>query len=107
MTGRGGGRCCPTTWTISTETVELLVYAVTVALAGGLLRPVLRRLPVPGWLERARRRGRPGVPVTAWLGCLIGERRGLAGALLFGLWVLAPVAAAWITSFWLRRPTPS
>lgn len=93
--------------------MEILIYAATVALAGLLLRPVLRRLPVPAWLERARRRGRPGVPVTAWLGCLlllgvlwlIGEFRGLAGALLFGLWVLAPITAAWITSLWLRRPT--
>ena len=93
--------------------MELLIYAVTAALAGALLRPVLRRLPVPGWLERARRRGRPGVPVTAWLACLvllgvlwlIGERRGPAGAVLFGLWVVSPVAAAWITSLWLRRPT--
>jgi hypothetical protein len=93
--------------------VELLIYPLTVALAGILLRPVLRRLPVPGWLERARHRRRPGVPVTGWLGCLlllgvlwlIGELRGLAGALLFGLWVLAPIAAAWVTSLWLRRPT--
>ncbi|MBS1241315.1 MAG: hypothetical protein H6R40_742, partial [Gemmatimonadetes bacterium] len=100
-----------TTSTICIEIVELVIYLVTVALAGVLLRPLLRRLPVPEWLARARRRGRPGVPVTAWLVTLIllgvlwltGERRGLAGALLFGLWVAGPIAAGWITSLWFGR----
>ena len=111
MTGRGGERCCHTTSTTCTDPVELLIYCTTVALAGVLLRPVLRRLPVPGWLRRAQQRGRPGVPVTAWLAALlllaalwlIGERRGLAGLLLLSLWLSGPIVAAWITSLWFRR----
>jgi hypothetical protein len=91
---------------------ELPVYLVTIGLAGLLVRPVLRRIPLPGWLARARLRGRPGVPVTAWLLVLLllglawlaGERRGLAALVLLGVWLLAPVVAAWVTSLWLRRP---
>jgi len=91
--------------------VEIALYLLTVALSAVLLRPVLRRLPVPAWLARARARGRPGVPVTAWLATAlvlllawaIGERRGLAGVVLLALWIVTPVAAGWIMSLWIRR----
>lgn len=94
--------------------VEFLVLVATILLAAWLLRPVLRRLPVPGWLVRAHARGRPGVPVTAWLGALLlmwvawllGERRGLVGALLYIIWILAPLAALRVTVWWTRRPDP-
>lgn len=78
---------------------------------GLLLRPWVRRRPLPAWLARARERGRPGVPVTAWLAAIllmtlawwIGERRGLFGLLLLLVWLLAPLTAAWITALWIRR----
>lgn len=93
---------------------EPVIYLTTVALTAILLRPGLRRLPVPGWLARARQRGRPGVPVTAWLAALLlvavawmfGERRGLAGLILLGVWLLAPIGAAWVSALWLRRDAP-
>ncbi len=90
---------------------ELALFLVTVTLTGLLLRPLLRQVPLPGWLVRARARGRPGVPVTAWLAAggimglawLIGEQRGLISLLLLLAWVVAPVLAAWISLLWLRR----
>ena len=89
---------------------ELVLLAVTVVATGLLVGPLLRRVPVPGWISRARERGRPGVPVSAWVAAgglmglcwLIGERRGLAGVLLLTIWIGAPVTAAWISGLWLR-----
>lgn len=90
---------------------ELVLFILTVALTGCLLRPVLRKIPLPAWLVRARERGRPGVPLSAWLAAaaimglswLIGERRGLFGLLLLLTWILAPLLAAWISLLWVRR----
>jgi hypothetical protein len=91
------------------EVVVLIVLLLTGAL---LTAPLWRRLTLPAWLVRARLRGRPGVPVAAWLAAilimgfawLLGERRGVLGGLLFLLWVLAPLAALGVTGLWLRRP---
>lgn len=92
--------------------LELTALVILVLGAAVLTAPLRRRAALPGWLARARERGRPGVPVTAWLGAvlvmgvcwLIGEQRGLAGVLLFLLWVLAPLAAILVTGLWIRRP---
>jgi hypothetical protein len=90
---------------------ELALFVFTVLLTGCLLRPLLRKVPLPAWLVRAQGRGRPGVPVTAWLGAgaimglswLIGEQRGLLGLLLLLTWIIAPLLAGWISVFWIRR----
>lgn len=92
--------------------LELTALVVLVLSAAVLTAPLWRRLALPRWLARARERGRPGVPVTAWLGAvlvmgvswLIGEQRSLAGALLLLLWVLAPLGAILVTGLWIRRP---
>jgi hypothetical protein len=90
---------------------ELVLLVVTVLATGILVGPGLRRVPLPAWLARARERGRPGVPVSAWfvagglmgLCWLVGEQRGLAGLLLLLVWVGAPVMATGISALWLRR----
>lgn len=90
--------------------IELLAQLAAFGLAGWFAWPLFRRLPVPGWLERARLRGRPGVPVTAWLAAtglmaavwLTGERRGVVGLILLSLWLTAPLAALWVTLRWRR-----
>jgi hypothetical protein len=92
--------------------LELTALAILVVSAAVLMAPLRRRVTLPGWLARARERGRPGVPVTAWLGAvlvmgvcwLIGEQRGLAGVALLLLWVLAPLVAILVTGLWIRRP---
>lgn len=92
--------------------LELVVFVVLLLTGALLTAPLWRRLTLPDWLVRARQRGRPGVPVTAWLAAvllmgfawLLGERRGVLGGLLFLLWVLAPLAALGVTGLWLRRP---
>src|SRR5512139_1008451 len=92
--------------------LELTALVILVLGAAVLTAPVRRRVALPGWLVRARERGRPGVPVTAWVGAalvmavcwLIGERRGLVGMALLLLWVLAPLTAVLVTGLWLRRP---
>ena len=94
--------------------LELVACVVLVLTAALLTAPLRRRLVLPGWLVRARERGRPGVPVTAWLTAflvmgvcwLIGEQRGVLGALLLLLWVFAPLTAARVTVLWLRRAEP-
>ena len=91
--------------------IEFLAQVAAFGLAAFFVWPLFRRLPVPEWLERARVRGRPGVPVTAWLGALLlmavawlaGERRGLAGLLLLAVWLATPLAALWISLQWRRR----
>lgn len=91
--------------------LEALVLVITALSARILLAPLLRRLRPPAWLERARIRGRPGVPVTAILAALllmlllwlIGERRGLPGAVLFLFWIAAPLTAFELLIRW-RRP---
>lgn len=92
--------------------LELVVFVVLLLTGAVLTAPLWRRLTLPDWLVRARQRGRPGVPVTAWLAAillmgfawLLGERRGGLGGLLFLLWVVAPLAALGVTGLWLRRP---
>ncbi len=91
--------------------LELVVFVVLLLTGAVLTAPLWRRLTLPDWLGRARQRGRPGVPVTAWLAAvlvmgfawLLGERRGVLGGLLFLLSVLAPLAALGVTGLWLRR----
>lgn len=91
--------------------LELFLLLLTLAILAVLLRPLVRNRPLPDWLARARARGRPGVPVTAWLVAflvmtlarLIGEQRGILALLLWLLWVGAPLAAGAISFLWLRR----
>lgn len=91
--------------------VELGAWVLMLLAAAVLTAPLRRRLAPPAWLERRHGRGRPGVPVTAWLlaalamaGCwLAGEARG-AGGLLLLLWVGGPLAALLVTRYWRRRP---
>jgi len=91
--------------------LELVVFVVLLLTGAVLTAPLWRRVTLPGWLVRARERGRPGVPVTAWLAAilimgfawLLGERRGVLGGLLFLLWVMAPLTALGVTGLWLRR----
>jgi hypothetical protein len=92
--------------------VELLVLFVTVVAARILVAPLVRRIPSPAWYERAKLRGRPGIPITTGLGTLllmglfwlIGERRGVVGAVLLVLWIAVPAAAWEILRSWRRRP---
>ncbi len=90
---------------------EFLAFFTAVAIVGFLARRLARGRPLPPWLERARLRGRPGVPVTAWLCAillmtvtwLIGEQRGILGLLLWLLWIGGPLVAGWVTNLWVRR----
>jgi len=91
--------------------LELISLVIAVGIIGYLLRPFLRGRPLPAWLERARLRGKPGVPVSAWLGAaglmwlvwLIGEQRGIIALLLWILWVGGPLVAVFLTALWVRR----
>jgi hypothetical protein len=91
--------------------LEFLSFIGAIAILGHLARPLVRGRPLPAWLERARLRGKPGVPVTAWLGAfllmlaawLIGDQRGIAALLLWLLWVAGPLAACWITWLWMTK----
>lgn len=96
--------------------LEFLSFLTAIAIVGVLARRLARGRPLPAWLERARLRGRPGVPVTAWLGAillmtvtwLIGEQRGVLGFLLWLLWISGPLVACWLTILWLKqREAPS
>ena len=66
---------------------------------------------MPAWLERARLRGKPGVPVTAWLLAvllmwvtwLFGDQRGIFAFLLWLIWISGPLVACWLTWLWTRR----
>ena len=92
---------------------ELLLLALTIVAAGVVIRPLRTRVRRPQWLERARQQGRPGIPVTAWVGAtllmslawLIGERRGLVGVALLLVWIGAPLAALGITLSWRKDQT--
>jgi amino acid permease len=74
-----------------------------------LARPLARGRPLPSWLERARLRGKPGVPVTAWLVALllmlltwlIGDQREILSLFLWLIWIGAPLTAAWVTWLWI------
>ena len=91
--------------------LELLSFAISIAIVGWLLRSPLRGRPLPAWLERARLRGRPGVPITAWLLAVllmwvtwrIGDQRGSIAFLLWTIWIAGPLVACWITWLWVRR----
>jgi hypothetical protein len=91
--------------------LELLFSATAIAVLTWLVRPFFRGRPLPAWLERARLRGRPGVPVTAWLLAvvlmgvtwLIGDQRGIGAFILWLIWIGAPLAASWLTWLWIRR----
>jgi hypothetical protein len=93
--------------------LELLSFATAIAALLWLIRPFLRGRRLPAWLERARLRGRPGVPVTAWLLAvllmwltwLIGDQRGIPGFLLWLIWIGGPLVACWLTWIWTRRKT--
>jgi len=96
--------------------LELLSFFTAIGIVGFLARPLVRGRPLPGWLERARLRGRPGVPVTAWLGAVIlmtitwfiGEQRGILAFLLWLLWIAGPLVACWLTVLWVKqRRAPS
>ena len=90
--------------------LEFLLLAVAGACVMVLLRPVLRRWPLPGWLVRARIRRRPGIPITSLLAAfllmefawLFGEQRGGLAVLALAVWIGAPLTAAWVTWYWLK-----
>lgn len=89
--------------------IELLAYTLTLMAVGVLAAPVVRRLAAPTWYRLARERGRPGIPVLAVGGALvltgilwlIGERRGVFGAILLILWFGAPLTAFFVVRAWL------
>lgn len=94
---------------------EPLALLVTVAATSVLLRPLLDRIRTPSWYERARQRGRPGVPVTVALSAavlmtiawMIGERRGVGGVILLLVWIGAPLTTWRVVRAWYlpkRRP---
>ena len=91
--------------------LEFLLFVMTVVLVRVLTAPLVRRFPSPGWFERLRARGRPGVPVVTVAGVLvmmlilwlIGERRGVFGFLLMTFWVGTPVLAWIVLSRWWAR----
>lgn len=88
--------------------IELIVLLVTLLGAGILVSPMVARLPAPAWYQRARERGRPGIPVVAVVGALtmmgilwlIGERRGVLGLIVLGLWLAAPLTAFFVVRTW-------
>ena len=89
--------------------LELLAFITALAMIALLVRPFLRSRRLPAWLERARLRGRPGVPVTAWLSAVllmfltwsVGDQRGFLALLLWTIWIGAPIAACWVTWLWI------
>jgi hypothetical protein len=91
--------------------LELFSFVTAIATVFWLIRPFLRGRSLPAWLERARLRGRPGVPVTAWLLAgllmwitwLIGDQRGPFAFLLWWMWMGGPLVACWLTWLWVRR----
>ena len=91
--------------------LELLCFVTALTVLFWMVRPFFRGKPLPAWLERARLRGRPGVPVTAWLLAvvlmwltwLIGDQRGPLAFLLWLVWITGPLVACWLTWLWTRR----
>jgi hypothetical protein len=89
--------------------LELLAFFTALAMIALLVRPFLRSRRLPAWLERARLRGRPGVPVTAWLCAVgvmsltwsLGDQHGIIAFLLWFVWIGAPLLACWITWLWI------
>lgn len=90
--------------------LEFVLWVIAAACIMLLARPLRRRLTLPEWLVRARKRRRPGVPVTAWIAALLlmelawlfGERRGLAALLPLSIWIVAPLLATWVSWYWIR-----
>ncbi|HEX9893505.1 MAG TPA: hypothetical protein VGA78_06255 [Gemmatimonadales bacterium] len=90
--------------------LEFTLLVIAIICLAILVRPLWRRVTLPAWLVRARVRHRPGIPITSWLAALllmdfiwlIGERRGVWGAIAWSIWVGAPLAATWVTWYWLR-----
>ena len=90
--------------------LEFLFFAIAIAVLAWLIRPFLRGRSLPAWLKRARLRGRPGVPVTAWflavllmwITWLIGDQRGPFALLLWLMWIGGPLVACWLTWLWVR-----
>lgn len=91
--------------------LELILLILGVACLGLLVRPAVRRWTPPAWWVRARARRRPGIPITAWLAALllmeliwlIGEQRNVLSFFAMVIWFGAPLTAAWITWYWLKR----
>jgi len=91
--------------------LEVLSFFTAIAVLTWLIRPLVRGRALPAWLERARLRGKPGIPVTAWLLAvllmwvtwLIGDQRGIIAFLLWVIWISGPLVAAWLTWLWTRR----
>ena len=94
--------------------LEFFSFAIAITILLWLIRPLFRGRPLPPWLERARLRGRPGVPVTAWLLAvvlmlltwLVGDQRGILAFLLWLIWIGGPLVACWLTWLWARRRNP-
>ena len=91
--------------------LEILSFATAIAVVAWVFRPFLRSRQLPAWLERARLRGRPGVPVTAWILAvllmwitwLIGDQRGIFAFLLWVIWIGGPLIASWVTWLWTKQ----
>ena len=91
--------------------LEFLSFGIAITVLAYLARPFVGGRPLPVWLERARLRGRPGVPITAWLGAfllmlavwLIGDQGGILALLLWLLWIFGPLVACWITWLWMTK----
>jgi hypothetical protein len=89
--------------------LELLAFVTALAMIALLVRPFLRSRSLPAWLERARLRGRPGVPVTACLSAVVvmfltwslGDQHGIIAFLLWFVWIGAPLIACRITWLWI------
>ena len=90
--------------------LEFVLWVIAAGCVVLLARPLRRRLPLPEWLVRARKRRRPGIPVTAWIAALLlmelawlfGERRGLAALLPLSIWIVAPLLATWVSWYWIK-----
>ena len=91
--------------------LEFVSFVTAIVIAGYLTRLFVGGRALPAWLERARLRGRPGVPVTAWLGASllmivtwsVGDQRGILAFLLWVLWIGGPLTASWITWLWIAK----
>lgn len=90
--------------------LELVLWVIAAGCVMLLARPLRRRLTLPDWLVRARKRRRPGIPVTAWIAALLlmelawlfGERRGPGAWLGLSIWIGAPLLATWVSWYWMK-----